>query len=183
MKKEESSFLIEKCGRECFVKNKIAMVQLYLQAFTTGEYAQYVSPKSAENQLNMLFESGEAYLLKTADNLAGFVICVSFAFDKEFPTSKHPSISLETTLYIAELVVEASFRGKGLGRKLMKEALLQAENGGYRQVAIRVWDENRAALQLYRSLGFETIDSIIQIKQKSANENFEMRKLYLIKQL
>ncbi|MGW4704881.1 GNAT family N-acetyltransferase [Streptomyces sp. NPDC004285] len=60
---------------------------------------------------------------------------------------------------IKRLWVEPGARRKGIARALMAEALRRAEASGVRSVRLTVWDGREEPLALYRSLGFETVDS------------------------
>ena len=64
------------------------------------------------------------------------------------------------------------------------EQLLQQASDVYSYAVIRVWDENTPALSLYEKLGFKPIGAeIIQTKMRSEDETFEMKKLYLLKEV
>ncbi len=56
--------------------------------------------------------------------------------------------------YLAELYVVPSRRGRGLGRALVEEALGEARRRGADTMDIGVDEPDRAARQLYESLGF-----------------------------
>ena len=47
------------------------------------------------------------------------------------------------------------FRGKGLGRRLMKQAIEAAWNGRFTRIELTVREDNGNAIALYRHLGFE----------------------------
>jgi ribosomal protein S18 acetylase RimI-like enzyme len=58
--------------------------------------------------------------------------------------------------WLEDLFVSADARGQGLGRALTTAVLERAAARGCRRVELDVNTENPAALNLYRSLGFET---------------------------
>jgi ribosomal protein S18 acetylase RimI-like enzyme len=60
---------------------------------------------------------------------------------------------------------------------------LLAEASGFSAAVIRVWEENRPAMHLYRKMGFRPIAAITQTKRYSPEEAFEMRKIYLHRSL
>ncbi|HOA16215.1 MAG TPA: GNAT family N-acetyltransferase [Bacillota bacterium] len=62
--------------------------------------------------------------------------------------------------YIASLAVDPEFRGKGYGRRLMQWGLVRARTAGCRKVSLHVFENNVAALSLYRSLGFAEVRRI-----------------------
>ncbi len=61
--------------------------------------------------------------------------------------------------FIGNIVIEESFRGRGLGRKLVLHMLDKAyKNHNLKEVHISVFSDNRCALSLYSSLGFQPYD-------------------------
>ncbi len=57
-------------------------------------------------------------------------------------------------LHIVSMGVARSTRRKGLGRRLLVSAIRRGGRAGARRVRLEVWTGNRAAIGLYRSLGF-----------------------------
>lgn len=55
---------------------------------------------------------------------------------------------------VLTIAVESAWRGRGVGRALMADALRQAANAGVKAMFLEVDKENAAALGLYRRLGF-----------------------------
>ncbi len=58
------------------------------------------------------------------------------------------------TSRVGAVGVAASARGKGLGRRVMEEAVRDARERGDRALLLEVFEENAPAVALYRSLGF-----------------------------
>lgn len=56
--------------------------------------------------------------------------------------------------YIADFVIAPSFRGRGLGEILLTYALHRYRNAGYHRAALAVTATNKAAVRLYKKLGF-----------------------------
>lgn len=57
--------------------------------------------------------------------------------------------------YIAELAVDESQRGKGIGKKILKKAIKAAKEEKYSRVVLDVDLNNERAIKLYESLGFK----------------------------
>jgi len=55
---------------------------------------------------------------------------------------------------ISNVGVDSEQRGKGYGKQIVQFALEQLKNSGCKQAYLRVHVENRAAVQVYESLGF-----------------------------
>jgi ribosomal protein S18 acetylase RimI-like enzyme len=62
--------------------------------------------------------------------------------------------------YLNSLSVVEAFRGKGLAKLLVGCCGDLALSAGQSQLSLHVWADNDAALQLYRSLGFDEIERI-----------------------
>lgn len=59
-------------------------------------------------------------------------------------------------LGVFEVVVATSFRGRGIGRRLMNTLTGWARSEGASRAYLQVMEDNRAAIDLYRRLGFLT---------------------------
>lgn len=160
------------------------LVQLYLLAFTTGELAQYISPESADATLKELLKQGSGVAAIRSEKIIGAILGMPLGFDREFPAVQFPAISPEKTIYIAELMVHPSMRGQGVASELIAIYLEHEKTKGNTDAVIRVWDENKGALHLYRKRGFREIVTIIQEKIKPDGVTvFQMNKIYLHKKI
>lgn len=54
--------------------------------------------------------------------------------------------------------VSKSHRGRGLGKSLICELIKELKEKEIKRITIRTWPENKAALSLYRRLGFQEFD-------------------------
>lgn len=61
------------------------------------------------------------------------------------------------TAVVEAVAVLPEWRGRGVGRRMMMEALQQARAAGRRRVALYVVEGNEPAVRLYRSLGFQVV--------------------------
>ena len=61
---------------------------------------------------------------------------------------------------IEPVVVSASYRGKGVGQKLLRHAIGEAKNRGIKFLSIKPVARNTRAISLFNSLGFGTIGQI-----------------------
>lgn len=59
---------------------------------------------------------------------------------------------------IQTLAVVPTFRGQGLGRKLLGQLIVEAEERGVRALFLEVRADNPVAIALYDSVGFHEID-------------------------
>jgi ribosomal protein S18 acetylase RimI-like enzyme len=154
---------------------------LYLRTFTKGLSAQHISNEEAELYLDKLFVNGYGVFGFSDDQLVAALVVTPPSFDKERPESIQNQFTDKDSLYIAEVLVDEEFRGKGLGKGLFKEFETNLSSD-IKHVLLRVWSENEIAVNLYRKLGFEDCGSILQEKLKPVSkEPFEMHKLYMVK--
>ena len=58
-------------------------------------------------------------------------------------------------LYLEDLIVTESRRGKGLGKLLLKRCIEHAENTGSRLLTWQVLDWNASAIEFYKAVGAE----------------------------
>ncbi len=58
---------------------------------------------------------------------------------------------------ISDLVVEASFRGRGIGKQLMSEAESWARRRGASSIELWVYEFNESARGFYQRLGYSTL--------------------------
>jgi ribosomal protein S18 acetylase RimI-like enzyme len=65
------------------------------------------------------------------------------------------------TSRIAAMGVVAEARGQGLGRIMLQKALNAAQVRGDRSVVLEVFEQNKTALSLYQSLGFEILRPLV----------------------
>lgn len=67
------------------------------------------------------------------------------------------NVGVELRRGVAEfgMLVEASWRGRGVGSKLLQACIDWAREHGAHKVSLEVWPNNHAAIALYRKFGFE----------------------------
>lgn len=61
------------------------------------------------------------------------------------------------TWYICGVAVLPAYRAHGIGTRLLEIAQEQARQQGYDRLSLVVFEENTAAIRLYRRLGYETV--------------------------
>lgn len=180
MKDLKHKFIISKLDRFNYPMLKSRLIDLYLQTFTKGEYAQYIDIQTAGDTLDYLIENGYGNIVMHDEQPIAFALATALLYDKEFPIEEIKNIKPESTIYIAEVLVHIDFRRKGLACALI-ESLLDRDN--YTGATIRVWDKNRPAIELYKKLGFNKIAEISQSKMSSPEVEFQMNKIYMYKKL
>jgi ribosomal protein S18 acetylase RimI-like enzyme len=62
----------------------------------------------------------------------------------------------DPALEISRIYCLEKFQGKGVGKSLMQEAIMDANRKQLKWVWLGVWKENAKAISFYRSFGFNT---------------------------
>ncbi len=160
------------------------LIQLYLECFSTGTSEQFIDSVELKKYLKSFYLHGAILSIQDQEKLVGALLALPLSYDKLFPENLRKNYDSNKTWYIAELMITEDHRAKGLGKELLNEFFKNAELSEIKDVIIRVWDENYAALNLYRKIGFEEIASIFQTKTKAdLSGTFQMKKIYMHKKV
>lgn len=164
-----------------YLEFKPALERLYIEAFTKGISAQHITNDEADSYLNQLFKKGYGIIGFSDDQLIAALIAIPLHLDTECPENIQQKYNKAESEYIAEVLVDDHFRGMGLGKKLM-QTFENHLNKQTKNVLLRVWDKNEAAIALYKKSGFEVCGHITQEKRRpNSNEKFVMHKNYMVK--
>jgi ribosomal protein S18 acetylase RimI-like enzyme len=63
----------------------------------------------------------------------------------------------ENDLYVAEIAIDESKRGQGLGTKIIKKVIEKAKEKGFKRVVLDADLRNTGAIKLYESIGFRKL--------------------------
>lgn len=78
----------------------------------------------------------------------GYIMCQEHAISGS-------ALKSVKTLYIDDLCVEEKARGKGVGKKLFQFVKDYAQENGFYNITLHVWEGNPGAKQFYESLGLK----------------------------
>ncbi|WP_303918201.1 GNAT family N-acetyltransferase [Draconibacterium sediminis] len=167
-----------------FEAYKNDLVNLYIDSFSAGKSFQYHSEEETAAYLQSIFDVGYGILAMEKNELAGAILVTPLSFDELLPEEIAYDFDVTRSVYVAEMMVEQSKQGQGIGKKLLTFFLEKADRNRFDNAFIRVWVENEAAVGLYKKMGFEVCASIVQprlLADKSGTFDFE--KIYLHQQL
>ena len=104
---------------------------------------------SAQELLELLQDEERPILVAVDENDAvlGYCFCI---YQQH---TNHSVLTNVKTLYIDDLCVDESLRGKGIGRELYNAALAMAQQNGCYNLTLNVWSCNPSALRFYESCG------------------------------
>lgn len=129
----------------------------------------------------MIFENGWAIQFFDMNNrLIACLLYTSLFEDLLCPPVITNAFVPDKCAYVAEIMVDEQFRGKGLGKALISCFFDTVDRLKYNDVFIRVWDENTPAILLYQKMGFQIVAHIKQTKKTlNGDSEFIMNKIYL----
>ncbi|MEA4983490.1 MAG: GNAT family N-acetyltransferase [Paludibacter sp.] len=157
--------------------------KLYMDTFSHGDAAQHIDPEELDNEIRLTYEEGMMMVAVDDDDeskLTGALFVYPLQYDSGFNPELSDVCDKVHTPYIAEVMVREKYRGRGLGRKMLKKTLGFLKENRFREVFIRVWNKNFSALRLYTDAGFEVVGKIFQWKLFTDRKTrFLMEKLYL----
>ena len=81
----------------------------------------------------------------------------------------------DDTAYIASIAVDPAYQGNGLGRLLMETVMETFAQAGVPTIGLHVREDNEAAIHLYHSLGFITLERLSDYYEDGSNGLFMER--------
>ncbi|QIA07858.1 GNAT family N-acetyltransferase [Draconibacterium halophilum] len=167
-----------------FEAYKNNLVSLYIDTFSSGKSFQYHSEEETAAYLQSIFNVGYGVFAMEENKIVGAILLTPLSFDRRLPEEIAREYAINRSVYVAEMMVEKSKQGQGIGKKLLNHFLENADRNKYNHAFIRVWIENETAVSLYKKMGFEICAKLVQPKllaDKSAIFDFE--KVYLQQRL
>jgi ribosomal protein S18 acetylase RimI-like enzyme len=76
------------------------------------------------------------------------------------------SLEAPGSWYICAMAFFPEFRGQGLGTKLLAIARSQAQDRGFHELSLFVFEQNAGAVRLYERNGFKTVDRAAVVPHK-----------------
>jgi len=160
------------------------LADLYIDTFSTGKSFQYHNRKETKNYLQSIFEIGYGICAFEKNELIGSILLTPLSFDDLIPDDISQNFDLNHSIYVAEMMVERTKQGQGIGKKLLLHFIKTVDRKIFHDAFIRVWIENTAAVGLYKKVGFEECASIVQPKLLADKSGmFDFNKIYLYQNL
>lgn len=129
------------------IEDSAVIAQLMTQLIEAVGYEGWqISPEQIEERLRKIADS-DAYQVLLAEDEGQVVGLLSLSF-------RHTLFHSAPTALIDELVVEQDHRRRGVGQKLMGEAIERCRAAGCCEVEVSTERSNEAAQKFYRQHGF-----------------------------
>ena len=109
-----------------------------------------VGTKYSAEELKVILKDESRPILVSvdnSDNVQGYCFCI---YQQHVENSVLTDIK---TLYIDDLCVDETLRGKHIGKELYESAVKLAKETGCYNLTLNVWSCNQSALKFYDSLG------------------------------
>ncbi len=109
-----------------------------------------VGTKYSAEELKVILKDESRPILVSVDendNVQGYCFCI---YQQHINNSVLADIK---TLYIDDLCVDETLRGKHIGKELYDSAVKLAKETGCYNLTLNVWSCNQSALKFYESLG------------------------------
>jgi ribosomal protein S18 acetylase RimI-like enzyme len=159
----------------------------YQTVFSGFPYYERWYPAEAEGvyrRITALEDNIVLLATRGADQVVGFGVAIPIAGNRAVSTHLTGLVPLKHTFYLAELGVLDGYRGKGLGRTLVRERLRLIDAKRYTHVVLRVSTNHNPSSEMYKALGFEEMGvymdvSAIRIDNKVTTD----RRMFLSKLL
>jgi len=113
-------------------------------------------PRPREWLLSRFIEPGEACFVAESGNQV-----VGFIWAKVQSPPAIPAFVQEPLLVVADLVVHAPFRNRGIGHALLERAMDFGRARGACRVQLTVFDKNHGARSFYDEFGFRPLSVVL----------------------
>lgn len=143
--------------REDVACTRAGFVGVYQTVFGGFPYFERYTPEEAEGVYRRLLGTPDNIMLvaRAGEEVVGFGAAIPLRHQRGAATELTGLVPLAHTIYLAELAVLDDWRGKGIGRALVRERLRLVDTTRYSHAVLRVSLQNTGIAELYRSLGFE----------------------------
>jgi ribosomal protein S18 acetylase RimI-like enzyme len=145
---------------------RAGFIGAYQTVFSDEPYYERIQPDEAAGVWMKLTRTpGNLTLLavRNKSQVVGFGIAIPLKHKTDLARQLSGLVPVNHTFYLAELGVLHDFRGRHLGRILIRERLGLVDRQTYSHVLLRVAASRNASYDLYRSLGFEDMGVYMEV--------------------
>lgn len=124
-------------------------------------------------------EKGELYLCLEGDEIAAAMV-LNHDCGEAYQEASWPTEAAESEVMIIHaLGVHPIFGGKGIGAKMVEEAIRLAKEDGLKAIRLDVLEGNEPARRIYVNCGFKSICSVQMYYENTGLADFELFELAL----
>ena len=134
---------------ELTIENSQKYLEVFNDSFSDMPHGTWLDNEDLNRYLNNKEESKYYFMVKNDDNIIGFMNC-----------------EIEINEGMFDIGLCKSYRGKGLGKKLLETAIQFLNNKNVANIALIVIEKNNIAYEMYKKRGF--------IKENTISEWIEL---------
>lgn len=137
---------------------RAAFIGAYQTIFSGFPYFERWYPAEAEGvyrRMTSLEDNITLVATRGTDQIVGFGIAIPVLGNRAVAAHLTGLVPLRHTFYLAELGVLDTYRGKGVGRTLVRERLRLIDPKRYSHVVLRVSTNHNPSSEMYKAMGFE----------------------------
>jgi ribosomal protein S18 acetylase RimI-like enzyme len=137
---------------------RAGFIGAYQTIFTGFPYYERWYPSEAEGVWQKLTSTPENITLlatRGQGQVLGFGIAIPLSHKPVVATHLTGLVPVKHTMYLAELGVLDEWRGKNVGRTLVRERLRMVDESRYSHVVLRVSTNHSPSSEMYKAMGFE----------------------------
>ena len=153
-------------GSEEIAQWRAGFVGAYQTVFSGEPYFERFYPAEAEGVYHKLTGTPENITLlavRGESQVVAFGIAIPLKSKSDVARHLTGLVPLANSFYFAELGVLDTYRGRGLGRELVRERLRMIDHETYSHVILRVAASRNASYDMYRSMGFEDMGVYMEV--------------------
>ncbi|MEQ1570446.1 MAG: GNAT family N-acetyltransferase [Myxococcota bacterium] len=166
---------------------RAGFIGAYQTVFSGFPYFERWYPSEAEGVYRRLTSlEGNVTLVATRDTtqVVGFGVGIPITGNRAVATVLTGLIPLKHTFYLAELGVLDSWRGRGVGRTLVRERLRLIDPQLYSHVVLRVSMNHSPSTEMYKAMGFEEMGVYMDVNaMRTDGKSTTDRRMFLSKVL
>ena len=151
---------------------RAAFTGAYQTIFSGFPYFERFYPSEAEgvyrkltstpNQITLIATRGES-------SVVGFGVGIPLRYHSAVAQELDGLVPIRHAFYLAELGVLPEYRGRRVGRTLVRERLRLIDRGTFSHVLLRVSTNNTPSSEMYRAMGFEDMGVYMDVNAMRTN--------------
>ena len=154
----------------------------YIKVFSGFPYYERWYPAEAERIYDTLLSTpGSVVLVATVNHeVAGFAAAIPLVHKPSVANQLTGLVPLRHTFYLAELGVLEEYRGRRIGRTLVRERIRRIDRNQYSHVVLRISANNTPSGEMYKALGFTDMGVYMDVHSvRTDGERKSDRRLFL----
>jgi ribosomal protein S18 acetylase RimI-like enzyme len=145
---------------------RAGFIGAYQTVFSDEPYFERIYPSEAEGVYKKLTNTPDNITLLAVRNtsqVVGFASAIPMKYKPDVARSLAGLVPVPNSFYFAELGILHDYRGRGLGRTLVKERLNLIDHATFSHVILRVAAKRNASYEMYLSMGFEDMGVYMEV--------------------